>query len=73
MSDLVKRLNIKADMIEWAVPKVWGGDADLMREAARKIEAMQAKIDSLMFEYCPDDMTEDQIKNFEQHQGITDI
>jgi hypothetical protein len=28
----------------------------------------QARIDSLMMEYCPDDMTEDQLQEYEKHQ-----
>ena len=28
----------------------------------------QAKIDSLMLEYCPDEMTQDQMDNWEKHQ-----
>ena len=35
---------------------------------ARKNEDLQAKIDALMLEYCPDDMTEEQMKNWEKHQ-----
>ena len=33
-----------------------------------KVEAKQASIDELMLEYCPDEMTEGQIKNWEKHQ-----
>ena len=31
-------------------------------------ESKQAEIDSLMWEYCPELMTEEQIKNYEKHQ-----
>jgi hypothetical protein len=34
----------------------------------RLIDAQQAKIDRLMFEYCPDDMTEEQKETWGQHQ-----
>lgn len=30
--------------------------------------AYQARIDELMFEYCPDEMTQQQIEEYEQHQ-----
>lgn len=34
----------------------------------QKNEALQAKIDSLMLEYCPDEMTPEQIENYAAHQ-----
>jgi len=40
----------------------------LLREAVKEIDSLQAKIDSLMLEYCPDEMTEDQIANWGKHQ-----
>lgn len=40
----------------------------LVKELEKESEARQCKIDSLMLEYCPNDMTEEQIKNWEKHQ-----
>jgi hypothetical protein len=37
-------------------------------ELARLLGAAQAKIDELMLEYCSDEMTADQIANWERHQ-----
>lgn len=37
-------------------------------EAHDKIESMQARIDELMLEYCPDEMTQEQIDNWCKHQ-----
>lgn len=34
----------------------------------KAIESLQAKIDELMLEYCPDDMTPVQLKNWADHQ-----
>ena len=34
----------------------------------RTIAAMQAKIDALMLEYCPGEMTREQIANWREHQ-----
>ncbi len=31
-------------------------------------ESKQAQIDALMFEYCPDEMTQEQIAEYEKHQ-----
>ena len=51
--------------------------ADIFRKqrdfAERKIEELQAKIDLLMFEYCPDEMTKEQIEVWEKHQVKIDI
>ena len=33
-----------------------------------ELEARQAKIDALMLEYCPDDMTEEQVNRWEANQ-----
>lgn len=33
-----------------------------------EIEALQARIDELMLEYCPEDMTKEQIENWKAHQ-----
>ena len=41
-------------------------DYELMLES--QIEGMQAKIDMLMLEFCPDEMTEEQLANWEIHQ-----
>ena len=43
MCDLVKRLDIKAGVMEMGEKIAWGSDTALMREAARKIEAMQSR------------------------------
>lgn len=37
----------------------------------RKCNHQQATIDSLMFEYCPDDMTDAQLDNYEKHQHVS--
>ena len=41
------------------------------RELARERDSLQAKIDALMFEYCPDEMTEEQIDNWANHQVVS--
>lgn len=44
MDDIVKRLNIKAGVIEMGEKIAWGSDTALMREAAIKIESLQTAI-----------------------------
>lgn len=39
-----------------------------VRELRAESAAKQAKIDALMLEYCPNEMTEDQIAEWESHQ-----
>ena len=37
-------------------------------DALSEINSLQAKIDALMLEYCPDEMTKVQMDNWECHQ-----
>ncbi len=41
---------------------------DSLLEHMKLLGAAQAKIDALMLEYCPDEMTEEQMANWERHQ-----
>jgi len=34
----------------------------------RDYDALQAQIDRLMLEYCPDEMTDEQFENWAKHQ-----
>jgi len=45
----------------------------LIQKLERQLEHSQQLIDRLMLEYCPDEMTEEQIKNWEEHQVKSDI
>ena len=42
--------------------------ADHIADLEQDKGALQAKIDSLMLEFCPDEMTEEQFKNWSKHQ-----
>jgi hypothetical protein len=42
----------------------------LLQKAADRIDGLQAQIDELMLEYCPDDMTPDQMAEWERHQVL---
>jgi len=42
--DLVKRLTIKASVMEMGEKIAWGSDTSLMREAADRIEELEAKL-----------------------------
>jgi hypothetical protein len=48
--------------------RVWREQVDTLTLQNTKLLAQQAKIDALMLEYCPDEMTEDQVANWERHQ-----
>jgi hypothetical protein len=64
-------LQVKLDVAEdgWHMAN---GTADLAMkhrdEAEATINALQYQIDMLMLEYCPDEMTADQIENWGNHQ-----
>lgn len=59
-----ERLRQKAIAAEVMV-NVWKTAAEY---AARIADERQAKIDALMLEYCPDEMTEAQKENWAKHQ-----
>jgi len=49
--------------------------SDAIREIAGQLDALrlevaakQARIDELMLEYCPDEMTEEQVATYTEHQ-----
>ena len=38
----------------------------------KRIKELEAKIDAVMLEYCPDEMTAEQIENWSENQGLAD-
>lgn len=40
--------------------------------SSSKEEHLQAKIDALMLEYCPEEMDADQLREYEAHQVVVD-
>lgn len=48
-------------------------DCKKEQELKRKIEASQAKIDALMLEYCPDEVTGEQMEEYSKHQVAVDL
>jgi hypothetical protein len=47
-------------------------DAKVIDSLSNAVQEAQAKIDELMLEYCPDDMTEEQIEEWKKHQRAVD-
>lgn len=43
-------------------------DAERVAALEREVAAKQARIDALMFEYCPDEMTPEQVAEWARHQ-----
>jgi len=43
-------------------------DIDPSKCAFCEIDRLQAKVDALMLEYCPDEMTPEQMDNWGKHQ-----
>lgn len=44
----------------------------MIEELEQEIQSKQAKIDSLMIEHCPDEMTKEQMDNWGKHQVKTE-
>lgn len=65
--DITSRLVLASDSAYYDCQPHYG---DLLAEAAKELGALQAKIDDLMLEYCPKDMTPEQIENWKQHQRV---
>jgi hypothetical protein len=44
-----------------------------IRPLIEEVHALQARIDELMLEYCPNEMTEAQLENWKAHQVLSDV
>jgi len=42
--------------------------SEIIIEQKQQLAAAQARIDALMLEYCPEEMTQEQIAEYEKHQ-----
>jgi hypothetical protein len=42
---------------------------DLLEQTRRERDALQAELDALMLEYCPGDMTPEQVENWKRNQN----
>jgi len=52
---------------------IMGEMLQCLKIAAIANNSLSARIDELMFEYCPEDMTPEQIANYEAHQKAVDV
>lgn len=50
VEDLIKRLNIQADMIQLGEAIAWGSDSAIMREAAETLQAERQKREEMVEE-----------------------
>lgn len=48
-------------------------DKDIEEMHKAETDALQAKIDALMLEYCPDEMTEEQLEEYERNQRAVKV
>ncbi len=73
--ELIERMESEEETLRRHAPKVWV-NVDrknfllLLQDCKATIEQLQAKIDWLMLEYCPDEMTEEQMDNWGKHQVL---
>lgn len=56
----------KAEAVEW-LQKTWNE----LCQTKHKVQAKQAEIDRLMLEFCPDEMTPEQVDEWNRHQRPT--
>lgn len=61
--DFLEKMFEVADSQERCIREMY----DLVKLAERTNHSLQARMDELMFEYCPEDMTPEQIANYEAH------
>lgn len=47
--------------------------AERIAELTKEVDVKQAKIDALMLEYCPEEMTQEQIDNWASHQRVVKV
>jgi len=59
-----------ADQREAAMAAKWAECCEELDSLHKKLSAAQAKIDELMLEYCPDEMTKEQLVEWAKHQQI---
>jgi hypothetical protein len=46
----------------------WNSKADALEWYRKELDAKQARIDELMLEYCPDEVTDEQWEEYSKHQ-----
>jgi hypothetical protein len=64
---LARLMEEASEQLKTLAYRVRQGTDALMSE----LDARQAKIDALMLEFCPDEMTADQLENWKRHQRGT--
>ena len=62
-SDLTERVSLKTDVAN-SVSKIGRAVSQLILAYDTEIGHLQARIDALMLEYCPNEMTPEQINNW---------
>lgn len=53
-----------------AMANTVGREVEANEIVRRTFDSLQAAIDELMLEYCPDEMTEEQMRVYEAHQRV---
>lgn len=65
--DIIHRLNALANY-EHDDLSIGHEAAETIIDFRAQVAALQARVDALMLEYCPDEMTEEQLENWARHQ-----
>lgn len=65
--DIIHRLNALANSERNGV--IIGYEAaEMIIDLCAQVDALQARVDALMLEFCPDEMNEEQLENWARHQ-----
>lgn len=62
----------KAIEVERSARELLQDALPVLESLQSQLAASEAKVDSLMFEYCPDEMTPEQIAEYENHLAVSD-
>jgi hypothetical protein len=57
-----------SERVVFGTPLVLKAGDEVLMVMARRIVELEAQVDALMLEYCPDEMTDDQVRNWGKHQ-----
>jgi hypothetical protein len=68
VNEMVERLRYLDGMMTERTDSLFAEAADMLAELREKNERLQAEIDRLMLEHCPDEMTEKQVATWAEHQ-----
>lgn len=71
IKELRCELNLVRDQVQSRDAELWGRTQEILSLHA-KLDGTKARIDALMLEYCPEDMTPEQLAEWGKHQRVAE-